>query len=65
MSISHLLDVMVQMIVEQVIKPALSGELAGQAAAAVKQARLAVLSDPDGETPDSRAFDTIPLTISG
>jgi indolepyruvate ferredoxin oxidoreductase beta subunit len=54
-----------QLIVEQVIKPALSGKLTGQAAVdAVKKARLAVLSDPDGETPDSRTFDYIPLSIS-
>jgi len=45
-----------------IVKPALAGEITGQAAAeAVKQARLAVLSDPDGEKPDSRNFAFIPL----
>jgi len=48
-----------QLIVENVIKPALSGEITGQAAAdAVKQTRLAVLNDPDGEKLDSRKFDS-------
>ena len=48
------------LIVEKAIKPALAGEIGGQAAA-VKQARLAVLSDPDGEKPDRRNFEYIPL----
>jgi indolepyruvate ferredoxin oxidoreductase beta subunit len=47
------------LIVEKVIKPALSGEITGSAAAdAVKEARLAVLSDPDSEKLDSRNFGT-------
>jgi indolepyruvate ferredoxin oxidoreductase beta subunit len=50
------------LIVEKAIKPALAGDINGQAAAeAVKQARLAVLSDPDGEKPNSRNFEYIPL----
>jgi indolepyruvate ferredoxin oxidoreductase beta subunit len=50
------------LIVEKAIKPALAGDISGQAAAeAVKQARLAVLSDPDGEKPNSRNFEYIPL----
>jgi indolepyruvate ferredoxin oxidoreductase beta subunit len=53
------------LIVEKAIKPTLSGEVAGPAAAeAVKQAHLAVLSDPDGEKPDSRKFEYIPLHSS-
>jgi indolepyruvate ferredoxin oxidoreductase beta subunit len=53
------------LIVEKAIKPTLAGEVAGPAAAeAVKQAHLAVLSDPDGEKPDSRNFEYIPLHSS-
>ncbi len=50
------------LIVEKAIKPALAGDISGQAAAeAVKQARLAVLSDPDGERLGSWNFEYIPL----
>jgi indolepyruvate ferredoxin oxidoreductase, beta subunit len=48
------------LIVEKAIKPALAGEVTGPAEA-VKQARLAVLSDPDSEKLNSRNFDYIPL----
>jgi len=50
-------------IVESLVKPALAGKLdRAHAADAVKEARLSVTGDPDGERPGSRDFNFIPLT---
>ena len=53
------------LIIEKVVKPALAGEIAAETAArAMKQVRLAVSSDPDGEQPGSRNFEYIPLVTA-